>query len=128
MPDSASTACRSLRNRPPLPSQPAQVEQALTGYARAFERLLAGYYILDRNYNYDFHNELFLRSTPLASRLPRAWGSVKWPKPRRSAARRIASPIGDALVALVAIRWVRFSKTCARMPPSPSTARPSSSG
>jgi hypothetical protein len=27
--------------------------------------LLAGYYILDRNYNYDFHNRLFLRSTPL---------------------------------------------------------------
>ncbi len=39
--------------------------EALTRYAHAFERLLAGYYILDRNYNYDFHNRLFLRSTPL---------------------------------------------------------------
>jgi hypothetical protein len=48
-----------------LPGNPEAVRGALTGYARAFERLLAGYYILDRNYNYDFHNRLFLRSTPL---------------------------------------------------------------
>jgi hypothetical protein len=41
------------------------VRSALTQYARSFEKLLAGYYILDRNYNYDFHNRLFLRSTPL---------------------------------------------------------------
>jgi hypothetical protein len=47
------------------PSDPDAVRTALTGYANAFERLLAGYYILDRNYNYDFHNRLFLRSTPL---------------------------------------------------------------
>jgi hypothetical protein len=50
---------------PVLPGDPDAVRVALTGYARAFERLLAGYYILDRNYNYDFHNRLFLRSTPL---------------------------------------------------------------
>jgi hypothetical protein len=50
---------------PTAPASPEQVQQALTGYARAFEKLLAGYYILDRNYNYDFHNRLFLRSTPL---------------------------------------------------------------
>jgi hypothetical protein len=50
---------------PVLPADPEAVRAALTGYARAFERLLAGYYILDRNYNYDFHNRLFLRSTPL---------------------------------------------------------------
>jgi hypothetical protein len=56
----------------PVPSGPARVpaegdavRDALTGYGRAFEQLLAGYYILDRNYNYDFHNRLFLRSTPL---------------------------------------------------------------
>jgi hypothetical protein len=41
------------------------VRAALTGYARALERLLAGYYILDRNYNYDFHHRLFLRRTTL---------------------------------------------------------------
>jgi hypothetical protein len=47
------------------PADPDGMRAALTGYARAFERLLAGYYILDRNYNYDFHNRLFWRSTPL---------------------------------------------------------------
>jgi hypothetical protein len=50
---------------PVAPAQPAVVREALTLYARALEQLLAGYYILDRNYNYDFHNRLFLRSTPL---------------------------------------------------------------
>jgi hypothetical protein len=48
-----------------VPANAGDVGRALTSYARAFERLLAGYYILDRNYNYDFHNRLFLRSTPL---------------------------------------------------------------
>ena len=48
-----------------VPADPGAVREALTGYGEAFERLLAGYYILDRNYNYDFHNRLFLRSTPL---------------------------------------------------------------
>ncbi len=56
----------------PVPAQPATspaeaepVRTALTGYAHAFERLVGGYYILDRNFNYDFHNHLFWRSTPL---------------------------------------------------------------
>ena len=48
-----------------VPADADAVRQALTGYGQAFDRLLAGYYILDRNYNYDFHNRLFLRSTPL---------------------------------------------------------------
>jgi hypothetical protein len=47
------------------PSDPDVVRAALTGYGRALERLLDGYYVLDRNYNYDFHNRLFLRRTPL---------------------------------------------------------------
>ena len=47
------------------PADPGDTRLALTGYARAFDRLIAGYYILDRNYNYDFHNRLFWRSTPL---------------------------------------------------------------
>ena len=47
------------------PADPGGVQRALTGYARALETLLSGYYILDRNYNYDFHNQLFLRNTPL---------------------------------------------------------------
>jgi hypothetical protein len=56
----------AVPNRPPTPpGNPDAVRGALASYARAFERLLAGYYILDRNYNYDFHNRLFLRSTSL---------------------------------------------------------------
>ena len=37
----------------------------MTAYAASLQKLLDGYYILDRNYNYHFHNELFVRSTPL---------------------------------------------------------------
>ena len=55
-----------------IPSGPVNVTEnasalrgVLNAYARALELLLDGYYILDRNYNYHFHNELFLRSTPL---------------------------------------------------------------
>ncbi len=47
------------------PADADGVRGALSAYGQAFERLLAGYYVLDRNYNYDFHNRLFLRSTPL---------------------------------------------------------------
>ncbi|HEY6509166.1 MAG TPA: hypothetical protein VIY56_14190, partial [Vicinamibacterales bacterium] len=47
------------------PADAEGVRRALVTYGQAFERLLEGYYILDRNYNYDFHNRLFLRSTPL---------------------------------------------------------------
>jgi hypothetical protein len=47
------------------PAQAEAVQTALATYARSMEKLLDGYYILDRNYNYHFHNELFLRSTPL---------------------------------------------------------------
>ena len=50
---------------PVMPSSPQAVHDALTAYARTMERLLAGYHILDRNYTWDFHNELFLRNTPL---------------------------------------------------------------
>ncbi len=47
------------------PASPAPVRQAFTAYGHVLERLLAGYHIVDRNYTYDFHNELFLRHTPL---------------------------------------------------------------
>ncbi len=50
---------------PELPASPDMARQALTAYGHTLERLLAGYHILDRNYTYDFHNELFLRHTPL---------------------------------------------------------------
>ena len=41
------------------------VRAALAADAHALERLLAGYHLLNRNYTYDFHNELFLRHQPL---------------------------------------------------------------
>jgi hypothetical protein len=50
---------------PAAPASPGPVRDALTAYAHTLERLLAGYHILDRNYTYDFHNELFLRNTLL---------------------------------------------------------------
>jgi hypothetical protein len=53
------------KNAPTAPADPDDLRAALTDYARALAGLLDGIYILDRNYNYHFHNELFLRSTPL---------------------------------------------------------------
>ena len=50
---------------PVVPADPEATRTALTAYAHSLQCLLDGYYILDRNYNYHFHNELFLRSTPL---------------------------------------------------------------
>ena len=52
---------------PVLPEPPvaADVRLALSGYARAMHQLLEGYYIADRNYNYAFHNALFMRNTPV---------------------------------------------------------------
>jgi hypothetical protein len=49
-----------------VPSSAQQpLQAALSGYGRTLRRLLDGYYILDRNYTWHFHNELFLRDTPL---------------------------------------------------------------
>ncbi len=50
---------------PAVPSHPEQFRQALVAYAGTLEQLVTGYYLLDRNYTYDFHNHLFLRRTPL---------------------------------------------------------------
>ena len=55
----------------PVPTGPVVVpdgndlQTALGMYGGSLETLLEGYYVLDRNYNYHFHNELFMRSTPL---------------------------------------------------------------
>ncbi len=50
---------------PSVPASPDAVRDALTADGRTLDTLLAGYHILDRNYTYDFHNELFLRHWPL---------------------------------------------------------------
>lgn len=56
---------------PPTPSTwilpPESVHLAFAAYGATLERLLEGYHLLDRNYTYDFHNELFLRHTPLVA-------------------------------------------------------------
>lgn len=52
---------------PVRPSDPSGAAAALTAYAHTLDKLIAGYHILDRNYTYDFHNELFLRHTPLVA-------------------------------------------------------------
>jgi hypothetical protein len=48
-----------------VPAANAPLGEALTGYGRALRRLVDGYYILDRNYTWHFHNELFVQHTPL---------------------------------------------------------------
>lgn len=49
-----------------------ELKHALLLYAASLQKLLDGYYILDRNYNYHFHNELFMRSDPLLTDYRRA--------------------------------------------------------
>ena len=90
------------------PSNPEAVRLALTDYAHALQRLLDGYYILDRNYNYNFHNELFLRSTPLLADYRRV-GLEKIREAEEfratadaaAAAVRASTPTTDPLVALL---------------------------
>ncbi len=47
------------------PASPEAIEGAFSGFGRSLQRLMEGYHILDRNYTWDFHNELFMRSTTL---------------------------------------------------------------
>jgi hypothetical protein len=49
----------------PSPQVGGLVRSALVDYARSLQDLVEGYYIADRNYNYSFHNALFLRNTPV---------------------------------------------------------------
>ena len=67
---------------PSLPKSPETVRQALSSYAATMEMLLAGYHILDRNYTYHFHNELFLKQTPLLTNY-RAVGLAKVEEARK---------------------------------------------
>jgi hypothetical protein len=52
----------------PAPLRPealSAARAALASYGSALDELLEAYYLLDRNYNYAFHNALFLRHTPV---------------------------------------------------------------
>ena len=102
----------AVPSRPPaMPASPAVADAAhaaLTGYARTLEQMLAGYHILDRNYTYDFHNELFLRHTPLVANY-RSVGlgmvndarRLKADADRHADAVRAALPADDPLRALL---------------------------
>jgi len=91
---------------PAAPAQPEPVREAFTAYGRTIERLLSGYYILDRNYTWDFHNELFLRYTPLLpnyrsaalARLEEA-RQLRADADQKAAAARAAMPEGSPLAA-----------------------------
>jgi len=48
-----------------VPPSTEPLLRAFSGYGRTLQRMTEGYYILDRNYTWHFHNELFLRRTPL---------------------------------------------------------------
>jgi hypothetical protein len=52
----------------PAGDRAAAVTAALDQYAAALDRLVDGYYIAERNYTFDFHNHLFLRSWPVLPR------------------------------------------------------------
>jgi hypothetical protein len=82
--------------------------RALTGYARALQQVLDGYYIADRNYNYAFHNALFLRHTPVLPGFRRvALDTIAAARPaaeaadRSAAVARAALADDDALAALL---------------------------
>jgi hypothetical protein len=92
------------------PSNPEAVRIALTSYARALQRLLDGYYILDRNYNYNFHNELFLRSTPLLADYRRV-GLEKIAEARNFARRPTRRRLPSGGARRQWIRWWRCSTT-----------------
>ncbi len=48
-----------------VPISAQDAAEALAPAAKAAHRLFDAYHLLNRNYTYDYHNELFLRSTPL---------------------------------------------------------------
>ncbi len=43
----------------------AELSAVLAGYGEVLHRVVHAYWLMDRNYNYSFHNELFWRSTPI---------------------------------------------------------------
>jgi hypothetical protein len=64
-PQAGFASNRAIPNGPIVIPDGSDLQTALIMYGDSLEELLEGYYVLDRNYNYHFHNELFMRSTPL---------------------------------------------------------------
>ena len=49
--------------RPPaMPAAPEPIRPPCSPTRHTLDRIMAGYHILDRNYTYDFHNYLFMRT------------------------------------------------------------------
>ena len=91
-----------------IPANAGAVRSALVKYADSLQLLLDGYYVLDRNYNYHFHNELFLQSTPLLPDYRRAGlgkiddaNRVRGEADAAAAAALTSLPMGDPLAALL---------------------------
>jgi hypothetical protein len=42
-----------------------EIQQVLAGYGDVLKGIVHAYWLMDRNYNYAFHNELFWRATPV---------------------------------------------------------------
>jgi hypothetical protein len=51
----------------PAPELAEEVSGLLVEYGQVMQSLSHAYYVLDRNYNYAFHNALFLRHTPVVA-------------------------------------------------------------
>jgi hypothetical protein len=90
------------------PAAAEAARAALSGYGTALQQLLDGYYVADRNYNYAYHNALFLRDTPVRHNFRRIAMSSVHEAARTAAAAdaraaevRNLLPAGDALLALV---------------------------
>ena len=114
MDPSQTGAGYSLATVPPattaaaIPANADAVRSALTRYADSLQLLLDGYYVLDRNYNYHFHNELFLQSTPLLPDYRRAGlgkiadaNRLRGDADAAAAAALTSLPAGDPLAALL---------------------------
>jgi hypothetical protein len=92
--------------QPVTPAAALAAGQALSGYGRALEQLLDGYYIADRNYNYAYHNALFLRNTPVLPdfrrvALDRAHEAARTARAADENAHGASLPIDDGLGALL---------------------------
>lgn len=64
-PNSGFASSTVVPDGPIVPPQGDALQSALGLYGASLQKLLDGYYVLDRNYNYHFHNELFVRSDTL---------------------------------------------------------------
>lgn len=79
----------------PADAEAEAIREALTTYATALDQLVAGYYVVDRNYTWDFHNALFMRSWPV---LPNYRGVAL---DKIAVARQTAAPADAAPVPLL---------------------------